>query len=285
MVDRIIKAVVIVLAIVAILLAVVIAFKDKNSGDNSSNNTPGVTGTPVPSNETPLETDEPTPVPTEKIETPLAGLTICIDPGHQSVQMKDKEDLAPWDTTQKTKCSSGTQGKFTNVPEYVVTLEISLKIKASLEAKGAKVVMTRETNDVSLSNIDRAKIGNDCNADVVLRIHCNGSDNANVNGIECWVPGNGDNSSSYKELAAYDNKLASELLDYLIVATGANRRNVNSSDNYTGLNWSTVPSIIIETGFMSNETEDKLLVTSEYQQKIADGITNWLINSTVLKRK
>ncbi len=240
------------------------------------------------------ETVTPTPEPEPTQSLALAGLIIGIDPGHQGKANTDKEPCAPWgkdknpsynNETMKTKTSSGTAGKFTNMPEYIVTLQISLKMKAKLEALGATVVMTREDHNVNLSNIDRAQIGNDANCDVVLRIHCNGADNPSTSGIEAWIRGTGDGTAEYKALGDYERLLAEEMLTYLVNATNAVRRRVNSSDSYTGLNWSTAPSIIIECGFMSNEEEDNKLATDSYQELIAQGFADWLVNSTVLKRQ
>lgn len=280
--DKALGLLVFVLAIIAIVLGFVIVFSPaKDNGKVNNTEAPSVSD----NTELPDETAEPTLAPSPTPAGRLSGLVVCLDPGHQAQQMKDKEPLAPWDkTTLKQKVSSGTSGKFTHRDEYVVVLEIGFKIKELLEAEGATVVMTRESADVMLSNIDRAEIGNNCNADVVLRIHCNGSDNASVEGIEMWVPGNGDGSSEYKALSSYCKKLAEELLVYIVGTTGAKKRNVNTSDSYTGLNWSEVPSIIMELGFMSNEKEDKLLSDPEYQQKIANGIRDWLVHSEVLKR-
>lgn len=280
------KIILLSLTIVAAVLGIVcICIKpNQNNSNKPASETSPAEQTPSPSEDVPDNTAAvPTTAPKDDTK-PLNGLTICIDPGHQIEQMKDTEDLAPWDKTKKQKVSSGTCGTFSNVNEYVVNLDISLKIRDTLTSLGANVVMVRETNDVKLSNQDRAKIGNDCNADVVLRIHCNGSDNPNVNGIELWVRGDGDGTDENKNKSKYDFDLASELLNYLVNETGASKRNVNKSNNYTGLNWSTVPSIIIECGFMSNETEDLNLVTDAYQQKFADGIAKWLTSSEVLKR-
>lgn len=239
-------------------------------------------------------TEEPSPTkeqPTE--EQPLKGLVIGIDPGHQAVGNFEKEPCAPWgpdknatvnNEVMKTKTSSGTEGRFSKKEEYVLTLEISLKIRDKLEKLGAKVVMTRETHDVNLSNIDRAVIGNEAGCDVMLRIHANGIDNESVNGVETWVRGRGDGSEEYIALGEYEKKLSEELLDCFVRATGAKRRYANTSDNYTGLNWSTVPSIILECGFMSNEIEDLNMSKPEYQEKIAEAVAEWLKTSSVLKR-
>jgi N-acetylmuramoyl-L-alanine amidase len=58
----------------------------------------------------------------------------------------------------------------------------------------------------------------------------------------------------------------------MLEATGAEEDGVFRRDTYSGLNWSTVPSILVEMGFMTNEREDKLLNDPEYQQKLIDGM-------------
>jgi len=289
-----------VLICVAVVLGMVIFLDSTNQieGDHKRTEAP-VTDTPAPvtPTATPVPTDTPSPTP-EPTPTPipqlLEGLVICIDAGHQRSQNKDTEPCAPWDSslnsdynneTMKKKVESGTQGQFTGIPEYQINLEISLKIRDTLKAYGATVVMVRETDDVDISNKERAEIGNQSNADLVLRIHCDGAGNESANGIGLWIRGNGDGTAEYKALGDYEYKVASELLNYLVAYTGANKRYVNKSDAYTGLNWSTVPSIIVECGFMSNEMEDRNLATDEYQQKIADGILNFFLKSKELIRK
>ncbi len=282
-----------ILVVVVIALGIVIAVvpDSNNSIYNNITATPGPESTQVSGDASPSggATEAPS---TSSPGKPLEGLVICIDPGHQGQGNKEKEACAPWtaeqnseynNTTMKAKCTSGTSGKFSGVDEYIVTLQMALKMRTTLEALGATVVLTRDTHDIDISNQDRAKIGNDAKADVVLRIHCNGSDNQSVEGVELWVRDKGDNTAEYKERAAYDEALGKELLDYLAEETGAKKRAVNRSDAYTGINWSEVPCIIIETGFMSNEKEDKLLVTDEYQQKFADAVGKWLQNSTLIK--
>ena len=65
-----------------------------------------------------------------------------------------------------------------------------------------------------------------------------------------------------------------------MAATGAESDGIFKRDTYTGLNWSTVPCILVEMGFMSNPEEDMLLNDPDYQQKLVEGmvegICNWL---------
>ena len=59
-------------------------------------------------------------------------------------------------------------------------------------------------------------------------------------------------------------------------ATGARTENVHVSDYYSGLNWSTVPSILVEMGYMSNPDEDEKLCSPEYQAQLVKGMVDGL---------
>ena len=125
-----------------------------------------------------LPADMPT-VPPQPTRDPgrLTGVKIGIDPGHQAQGNNGQEAVAPGSSETKAKVSSGTYGRFTGVPEYEVNLDISLQLREALEALGCEVYMTRETNDVDISNQERAIMMNELGVDLVLRIHCNGSTN------------------------------------------------------------------------------------------------------------
>ena len=69
------------------------------------------------------------------------------------------------------------------------------------------------------------------------------------------------------------------MLEYICNATGGKKRNVNRSDAYTGINWCENTCVIVECGFMSNEKEDRLLNTADYQDKIAQGIVDYFIST------
>jgi len=118
----------------------------------------------------------------------LKGKTICLDPGHQRRQNNETEQIAPGSSTKKPKVSSGTAGIATGELEYVLNLAVAIKLRDLLEASGANVVMTRTVNDVDISNIERAVIGNEAKADLVIRIHADGSTNREVNGVSMLIP-------------------------------------------------------------------------------------------------
>ena len=197
---------------------------------------------------------------------------IVIDPGHQRNGNYGKEPNGPGSDVLKAKVSSGTQGVSTRIPEYELTLAVSFYIKEELEARGYEVVMTRETHDIDISNVERALIANELNADAFIRIHANGSENKKTEGVltVCQTKKNPYNAYLYEE----SRRLSELVLDEVVEETGATKKNVWETDTMTGINWTTVPTTILEMGYMSNEKEDKLMATEDYRRKIAKGVAD-----------
>lgn len=199
---------------------------------------------------------------------------IVIDAGHQGKGNSSQEPIGPGATTTKAKVASGTSGRFTGIPEYVLTLEVSLLLEAVLLERGYDVVMIRSTHDVDISNSERAIIANDLEADAFVRIHADGNNNATVEGAYTLCP------TAYNPYCSFiyeDSRLLSEkFLDGFIAETGAKRRSIQETDSMSGINWCTVPVTIIEMGFMTNEKEDRLMATDDYRNKMAVGMANGL---------
>ncbi len=202
----------------------------------------------------------------EEVRLPLTGVKIGIDPGHQAHGNNEKEAVAPGSKEKKAKVTSGTAGVSTRIPEYVTVLEISLKLREALEAQGAEVYMTRETHDVNLSNQERAKMMNELGVDLVLRIHCDGAEKRSKNGIALYC-------SRSNSIAEESYRAAEVILPRVCEATGAKENGIISNDNYTGQNWSEVPCLMVECGFLSNPDEDVKLNDEDYQWKLAAGLT------------
>ena len=216
---------------------------------------------------------------------------ICIDAGHQSKGNYQKEPIGPGAKTTKAKVASGTKGVSTKKPEYVLTLEISMLLKKKLEEAGYKVIMVREKHDVNISNKERADIANDANVDLFLRIHADGSENQKASGISVLYPSSKNQYVSY--LHKDSKRMAELLIAEMIKSTGAVNRGAVTRDDMSGINWAKVPVCIIETGFMTNPSEDVRLSTEEYQEKLASGMVS-AVNSyfglknnstTIVKKK
>ncbi len=209
-------------------------------------------------------------------ETTTLLQTIVIDPGHQEKGNTELEPIAPGASETKAKVSSGTVGITTGSPEYEINLQISLKLKDELIKRGYNVIMTRKTNNVDISNAERANIANNSNADAFIRIHCNGSTDKNVSGTLTMCQTS--NNPYCGDLYEQSHSLSENILSAICSKTKSRNRGVTETDTMSGINWCRVPVTIVETGFLTNPDEDILLNDPAYQNKISEGIADGLDN-------
>ena len=213
-------------------------------------------------------TNQTTSTPVKK--TTGTNKVIVIDPGHQGKGNNAKEAIGPGSSTKKAKVATGATGVSSGKPESQITLEIGLKLKQELESRGYTVIMTRTSQNVNISNQQRAKIGNQ--GDAVIHLHCDSIDSSSVRGAHTIAPSK--NNPYCPSIYNLSSSLARNVINQYCQATGIKNRGVDYRNDLTGINWSEVPSIYLEMGFISNSKEDQLLTDSSFQNKCAIGIAN-----------
>lgn len=243
--------VVLLILIMVGLIKILVDEKKAESGNNQEVQN-SVAVQEVPSNLTEVtETPESgiTPIPTlTPTPTPIPKKKVAIDPGHGG------DD---WGSTR-----NGLYEKDAN-------LGIALYLKQKLENAGYDVFMTRDT-DVWVEREDRPAWAKENNADIFVSIHLNSleGDSDTTRGFEVWYDDRREDGSG--TLA----KCIAEEMDEVLEARN---RGVKETGNLIVLNRNTMPACLIESGFITSETERAMLFSPEYQEQLAEGICNGIL--------
>jgi N-acetylmuramoyl-L-alanine amidase len=196
----------------------------------------------------------------EAMSWTVTNKVIVIDPGHGGI---DPGKVSP-----------------NGVEEKNINLEISKRLATILGQAGAAVILTRET-DTQLSSSEtkglsskhredlsqRVKIANDRNADLYISIHCNSYPDSKQHGAQIF----------YQPGSEESKHLAESIQQEIIRLLGNTTRKAKAVDYFVTRN-SKMPTVIVETGFITNPKEEKLLLDPAYQSKMA-----WSIYAGVIK--
>lgn len=200
------------------------------------------------------------------------GKVVCIDAGHQARGNSSLEPNGPGSSTMKAKVTTGATGCVTGKTESQINLEVALKLQQALLNQGYTVIMCRTSQNVDISNVQRAEIANNNHVSAFIRLHCDSSTSSSATGTLTLAPST---SNPYcASIASESQALSKSIVNNICNVTGSRNRGVSIVDNMTGLNWSKVPVTIVEMGFLSNPQEDQLLASDDYQNKIVQGIVN-----------
>ncbi len=190
----------------------------------------------------------------------MKGKTIVIDPGKGSLTSETA-----------TSINNGNVG-VTGTLEKDVNLAVSRYLQAYLNKMGANVVMTRTADAGVMTPADRAAIANNNNADILISVNCNfNQNNSEAKGTSiCYFPGNTSTAVS-SELLNQRKRLATLLQQNLVQDIASTNLGIQE-DTYTVLVRSTMPSVWVRLGYLSNASEEAKLKTSSYQLLCAQGL-------------
>ena len=206
-------------------------------------------------------------------ETPRR-FVVVIDPGHQAHSDQGLEPVGPASSSKKPKSTGGTTGVATRIPEYEIALQISTNLAARLKKAGVKVIMTRTTNDVNLSNAERA--ASPTGPKPTSSCVCTRTAVLTARRRECRrsTPPRTSGRARYSIIS---KGAAVRIQRSVISATGAFDDGVVPRGDLAGFNYAKVPAVLVECGFMSNPVEDRLLSSPHYQDKVAQGISDGVV--------
>jgi N-acetylmuramoyl-L-alanine amidase len=206
-------------------------------------------------------------LPTPAARTPV----VVLDPGHDLRANAATEPIGPGSSRRKIKDGGGTHGVVSRLTEAELNVAVARRLRTLLERAGVKVLMTRtRTAGASMGNVARARIANGAGAALFLRIHADGSEDSSARGTHTLYPAL--RAGWTDDVYAESKRAAAIVQRELVRALGFPDRGLQERSDFTGFNWADVPVILVEMGFMTNRTDDRLLATAAYQQRAAVGL-------------
>ncbi|MEW2418765.1 N-acetylmuramoyl-L-alanine amidase [Streptomyces sp. NPDC046866] len=225
--------------------------------------------------------------PDAAAKNPLAGKTVVIDPGHNTgnfnhiAEIDKKVDIG----TNLKECDATGTSTNAGYKEAEFTLDVSRRLRTVLQARGLKVVFTHDGERPWGPCIDeRARIGNQANADAVVSVHADGESEGNrgyhvilpakvKGGAADTAPIVGPSRELGEKIAAnFARTTGTSPANYLGGGTGLVVR-----DDLGGLNLSTRPKVFVECGNMRDSKDAALLTNPDWRQKAAQGIADGIV--------
>lgn len=179
---------------------------------------------------------------------PISQQVIVIDPGHGGTG---------------TGGDPGAIGF--GLKEKDVVLDTSLKLKALLAKTPFQVKLTRE-KDVFVELADRVTFAKNAKANIFVSVHANAFQNGSANGTETYYY-----SAAQNPNVADSKRLAEKIQKRMLDAWNLYNRGVKSG-NFHVLRENTMPAVLVELGFITNEADNKKLASPSWRQKAAEAI-------------
>ncbi|MEO0085834.1 MAG: N-acetylmuramoyl-L-alanine amidase [candidate division WOR-3 bacterium] len=192
--------------------------------------------------------------------------------------------------------------------EKAIVLDVAKRLKRRLEEKGFEVRLTRDS-DVHVPLVERCRMANGLKPDLFISVHANAAPNREACGFEVYFLSEAktdwDRAVAARENAAFaeelpDSSLAKDALGLILADLAQNEFLVESSElalaiqesavragrvkdrgvrqaNFHVLRNNYMPAVLVECGFLTNRTEEKLLRQGEHREKLARGIASGVI--------
>ncbi len=158
------------------------------------------------------------------------------------------------------------------IREKDVTLDIALKVSAILKSKGVKVVMTRRS-DTYPTLQDRVEIANNAHADLFVAIHCNSMETRfDIDGAQVYYHGS----------STFGKKFAQIVYDKMVEYTGMTERGIQDGSSLYVIKNTSMPAILTEGGFVSNEKDREYLLSEEGREALANAIADGIMEALAL---
>ncbi|MFE7096002.1 N-acetylmuramoyl-L-alanine amidase [Streptomyces erythrochromogenes] len=246
---------------------------------------PGSTPTTSPTTSPTTTAAAPVPAPAKG---PLTGKTVVVDPGHNTGNFKHTDEIDQQVDIGTNRKECDTTGTTTNsgYMEAEFTMDVSKRLRTALEAQGAKVVLTHETGARPWGPCitERARIGNEANADAVVSVHADGVSAGN-RGFHIILPANvKSGAADTAKIVGPSRELGERIAGNFARTTGSAPANYLGGgtglvvrDDLGGLNLSTRPKVFIECGNMRDAKDAAQLTSPEWRQKAAQGIADGIV--------
>ncbi|MFI0723839.1 N-acetylmuramoyl-L-alanine amidase [Streptomyces sp. NPDC021224] len=215
----------------------------------------------------------------------LTGRVVVLDPGHNLGNARHTAEIDKSVDIGTNRKACDTTGTATNAgyPEATYTLDVTHRVRALLEASGAKVVLTYDGDRPYGPCVDeRARTGNAAHADAALSIHADGAP-ADKFGFHVIAPKSvHKGAADTRAVAAPSLRLATTLRSHFTAVTGEPFANylggkgLTVRDDLGGLNLTRVPKVFIECGNMRNARDAAEMTDPAWRQKAAEGIADGL---------
>jgi N-acetylmuramoyl-L-alanine amidase len=207
-------------------------------------------------------------------QLPLVGKVVGIDPGHNGLSYTAPQiiDAPVWNGREDESCDTTGTATNSGYTEAQYNFNVASYLRADLEAEGAQVVMTRPNNaGIGPCVTTRAAIINNAHADVAVDIHADGGPPGGRGFAVLEPVADGPNDAVIASSGAFATIMRNTFLadTGMPLSTYDGVDGLQPRDDLAGLNLTTVPKVLIETGNMRNATDAALLVTPAFQQSAA----------------